>query len=213
MTASGTILSDVEKELTERVAAAADLAALEAARVEALGKKGRIPALLAMLGKMSPDERKSFGAAVNGVKERVAAVLEGRKAALEASALKAKLMSETADVTLPVRPGPIADGRIHPVSQVWDEISEIFGDMGFSVAEGPDIESEDFNFDKLNMPGWHPARQMMDTFYLKPAADGSRKVLRTHTLMVKGSPRGRKLRSLWFAGKKRLMVALASLGP
>jgi phenylalanyl-tRNA synthetase alpha chain len=184
MATIGSDLDAVERELTQRIAAAGDLAALETARVEALGKKGRIPALLATLGKMSPDERKSFGAAVNGVKERVAAALEARKGVLESAALETKLMGETADVTLPVRPGPIAEGRIHPVSQVWDEISEIFGDMGFAVAEGPDIETEDFNFDKLNMPGWHPARQMMDTFYLTPAADGSRKVLRTHTSPV-----------------------------
>jgi phenylalanyl-tRNA synthetase alpha chain len=103
---------------------------------------------------------------------------------LEDAALSARLVNESADVTLPVRLGPQAEGRIHPVRQVWDEVTEIFADMGFAVAEGPDIETDDLNFTKLNIPPEHPARQEHDTFYLSPRADGSRMVLRTHTSPV-----------------------------
>jgi phenylalanyl-tRNA synthetase alpha chain len=94
------------------------------------------------------------------------------------------MATEMADVTLPVRPGPLQDGRIHPISQVWDEVTEIFADMGFSVAEGPDIETDDLNFTKLNIPPEHPSRQEHDTFYFQPKADGSRLLLRTHTSPV-----------------------------
>src|SRR5205807_1314569 len=109
---------------------------------------------------------------------------EGRKAELERGALTARLAGEKADVTLPVRVGPLQDGRIHPVSQVFDEVVEIFADMGFAVAEGPDIETDDYNFTKLNIPPEHPARQEHDTFYLPERPDGSRLVLRTHTSPV-----------------------------
>ena len=182
-------LSALEAHLTTDIAAAADLAALDAVRVSALGKKGTISELLATLGKMAPDERKAFGAAVNAVKARVTETLETRKATLETAALSAKLATERADVTLPVRMGSMADGRIHPVSQVFDEIAEIFADMGFRIAEGPDIESDDLNFTKLNIPPEHPARQMHDTFYQKTpnTAHGSNAtpfVLRTHTSPV-----------------------------
>jgi phenylalanyl-tRNA synthetase alpha chain len=145
---------------------------------------------MATLGKMAPDERKAFGQAVNVLKTKVSDALDGRKASLERAALDARLAGERADVTLPVRPGPLAEGRIHPVSQVFDEIIEIFADMGFAVAEGPDIESDDLNFTKLNIPPEHPARQDHDTFYLKPkardaaGANSERMVLRTHTSPV-----------------------------
>ena len=177
-------LKGLEEDLRRAIVDAPNLAALDEVRVTALGKKGRISGLMRSLGAMAPDERKSFGQAVNGLKQRVGEALEVRKAGLTAAALAERLAFEQADITLPVRPGPIAGGRIHPVSQVWDELTEIFADMGFSVAEGPDIETDDNNFNKLNIPPKHPARQEMDTFYLKPKADGSRMVLRTHTSPV-----------------------------
>jgi phenylalanyl-tRNA synthetase alpha chain len=177
-------LASLESALLAEIAGAADLAAIERVRIAALGKKGRVPELMARLGSLPADRRKAFGQAVNTLKTRVGDALEGRKAELERKALTARLATETADVTLPVRPGPLQDGRIHPVSQVWDEVVEIFADMGFAVAEGPDIETDDLNFTKLNIPPEHPARQEMDTFYLHPKADGSRMVLRTHTSPV-----------------------------
>jgi phenylalanyl-tRNA synthetase alpha chain len=185
---SGTDLSTVEAELSADIARAADLAAIEAVRIAALGRKGRIPELMSRLGKMPAEERKSFGAAVNQIRDRVTAALETRKGALEAEALAQRLASERADVTLPVRPGPVAEGRIHPIAQVFDEIAEIFADMGFAIAEGPDIETDDLNFTKLNIPPEHPARQMHDTFYLKSpervAKGEAPMLLRTHTSPV-----------------------------
>ena len=177
-------LTTLESALLAEIAKAGDLGAIEAVRISALGKKGRIPELMQTLGALAPDQRKPFGAAVNMLKAKVAQALEARKAVLEQGALSARLASERADITLPVRPGPLAEGRIHPVSQVFDEIIEIFADMGFAVAEGPDIETDDLNFTKLNIPPEHPSRQDHDTFYLRPKADGSRMVLRTHTSPV-----------------------------
>ena len=179
----------LETALLHDISAAADLAAIEAVRVAALGRKGRIPELMATLGKMAPEERRSFGAAVNQLKSRVSDALEARKGVLEAAALDQRLATERADVTLPVRAGPAVGGRIHPVSQVFDEIAEIFADMGFSIAEGPDIETDDLNFTKLNIPPEHPARQMHDTFYLRTpsTAHGTAAppmLLRTHTSPV-----------------------------
>ncbi len=182
--AADTNLDTLEKTLAEEIANAADLSALDAVRVSAVGKKGRISALMSQLGKMQPDERKAFGQTVNALKERVTTALDLRKATLEDAALIAQLANETADVTLPVRLGPQAEGRIHPVSRVYDECVEIFADMGFSVAEGPDIETEDLNFSKLNIPDEHPARQEHDTFYFNGEQDGSRLLLRTHTSPV-----------------------------
>ena len=179
-----TDLATLEAETLAAIAAAGDEAALEAVRVGALGKKGAISALLATLGKMSPEERKTQGAAINALKDEVGEALSARRAVLKASALEAQLKRETLDVTLPVRPAGIEAGRIHPISQVLDEITAIFADMGFSVAEGPDIESDDFNFTKLNFPPGHPAREMHDTFFFAPGADGTRKLLRTHTSPV-----------------------------
>jgi phenylalanyl-tRNA synthetase alpha chain len=183
---SGLDLNALETRLLADIAAAADLVTIEAVRVAALGKKGSVSDLMSKLGSLPGDERKAFGAAVNGLKTKVGDALDARKSTLESAALSAKLAGERADVTLPVRLGPMADGRIHPVSQVWDEVCEIFADMGFAVAEGPDIETDDLNFDKLNIPAEHPARQMHDTFYLKtPAKDGAAPlVLRTHTSPV-----------------------------
>ncbi|HZT49386.1 MAG TPA: phenylalanine--tRNA ligase subunit alpha [Hyphomicrobiaceae bacterium] len=179
-----TQLSAIEGALIAEIGAAADLAAIERVRIAALGRKGRVPELMATLGSLPADQRKAFGQAVNGLKARISEALEARKAELERGELSARLAAEKADVTLPVRAGPLQEGRIHPVSQVFDEVVEIFGDMGFAVAEGPDIETDDYNFTKLNIPPEHPARQDHDTFYLHPKADGTRMLLRTHTSPV-----------------------------
>jgi phenylalanyl-tRNA synthetase alpha chain len=131
---------------------------------------------------MPPEERKANGPLFNTLRDRVAGAIAARKAALQAEALNARLASEHIDVTLPVRPEP--QGTIHPVSQVLDEVTAIFSDLGFAVAEGPDVEFDDYNFTKLNIPPDHPARQMHDTFYVAKQADGSQHVLRTHTSPV-----------------------------
>jgi phenylalanyl-tRNA synthetase alpha chain len=177
-------LATLESEILSAIAAASDEAALEAVRVGALGKKGSISALLATLGKMSPDERKTEGAAINAAKDKVNAALAARREVLKAAALDARLASETIDVTLPLRETPAEAGRIHPISQVMDELTAIFADMGFAIAEGPDIETDDYNFTKLNFPEGHPAREMHDTFFFNPKPDGSRLLLRTHTSPV-----------------------------
>ena len=177
-------LDALTKRLLASVAAAPDLGALEAIRVSALGKKGEISELMKQLGTMAPEARRSFGAAVNVVKDRVGAALETRKAELEAAALAGKLATDRVDVTLPVRPNPAAEGRIHPISRVWEELMVIFADMGFSVAEGPDIETDDYNFTRLNFPPGHPAREAHDTFFFAPKDDGERLLLRTHTSPV-----------------------------
>ncbi|SDO23007.1 phenylalanyl-tRNA synthetase, alpha subunit [Filomicrobium insigne] len=177
-------LEELQSELLSEIAAAKDLGALEQVRVSALGKSGRVSAVMKRLGSLPAEERKTFGAAVNAVKTRVSEALDSHKTILESAALEARLASERADITLPVRPGPVSEGRIHPVSHVMDELAEIFADMGFAIAEGPDIESDDYNFTKLNIPQEHPARQEHDTFYFHPDSNGERLVLRTHTSPV-----------------------------
>jgi phenylalanyl-tRNA synthetase alpha chain len=149
-------LDALEMEIAGKIASAADAAAVEDLRVFALGKKGVISERLKALGAMSPDERKTAGARINAVKDRVAAAIDARKSALEEAALDARLATEKVDVTLPVRPEQ--KGRIHPISQVTDEIIAIFAAMGFDVAEGPDIEDDFHNFTALNFPLDHPAR-------------------------------------------------------
>ena len=171
-------------EILAAVASASDEATLEAVRVGALGKKGSISALLATLGKMSPDERRTAGAAINALKDEVTEALAARRAILKAAALDARLKAESLDVTLPVRPSGVETGRIHPITQVFDEVTAIFADLGFAVAEGPDIESDDYNFTRLNFPPGHPAREMHDTFFFQPDETGERKLLRTHTSPV-----------------------------
>ena len=183
-TAQTASLEGIEGELLGAIAKADDLGALEDVRVAALGKKGRVSELMQTLGRMAPEERKSFGQAVNQLKDRVSEALEKKREALSRAALSARLAGERADVTLPVREGPLAEGRIHPVSQVADEITEIFADMDFSIAEGPDIETDFNNFTALNIPPEHPARQDHDTFYFAEGPDGTRPVLRTHTSPV-----------------------------
>lgn len=175
-------ISALKEDITARIDAASDLAALEDIRVAALGKKGSVSELMKGLGRMSPEERKEMGPALNSLKNDVADAITARKDVLEEAALDARLKSEKVDITLPVLDH--AAGSVHPISQVMDEIAEIFASLGFDVAEGPDIESDFHNFTALNIPPEHPARQDHDTFYLKPDANGDRKVLRTHTSPV-----------------------------
>jgi phenylalanyl-tRNA synthetase alpha chain len=177
-----TDIAELEGDLTRAIAGAADERALEELRVAALGKKGSVAELLKTLGTMSPEERKINGPLFNGLRDSVAAAIAARKRQLEDAALDARLQSERVDVTLPAP--EIPRGTIHPVSHVRDEIIAILADLDFRVAEGPDIETDDYNFTRLNIPPEHPARQMHDTFYMKPQADGSRTLLRTHTSPV-----------------------------
>jgi len=177
-------IAKLENDILANVAAAKDEAALEAVRIAALGKNGSVSALLKTLGTMSADERKAQGPAINGLKDRVTESIAQRKDELGGAALNARLNTETVDVTLPVRETPAETGRIHPISQVTDELTAIFADMGFAIAEGPDVETDDYNFTKLNFPEGHPAREMHDTFYFAPKPDGSRLLLRTHTSPV-----------------------------
>ncbi|MCJ7421151.1 phenylalanine--tRNA ligase subunit alpha [Sphingomicrobium astaxanthinifaciens] len=173
---------DLVSLYTAKVAAAPDLAALDAVRVEALGKQGAITQLLKTLGKMDPDTRKVEGPRIQAARQAVADAIEARKAALEHEALEARLASERLDLSLPVEETPL--GSVHPVSQVMDELSEIFADMGFAVAEGPEIEDDWHNFEALNIPEAHPARAMQDTFYVDTGEEGAPPVLRTHTSPV-----------------------------
>jgi phenylalanyl-tRNA synthetase alpha chain len=174
----------LETELLAAIAAASDEAGLEAVRVSALGRQGSVSALLKALGTMSPDERKQQGALINALKDRISGAIAGRRQELKELALAQRLNTETVDVTLPVREPPTESGRVHPITQVTDELTAIFADMGFAIAEGPDIETEDLNFTKLNFPEGHPALDMHDTFYLNAKADGSPLLLRTHTSPV-----------------------------
>jgi phenylalanyl-tRNA synthetase alpha chain len=162
------------------IAACASSGALEEQRVALLGKKGKITEALKTLGAADPETRKTLGAALNQLKNEITEAIEAKKSALAGAELNARLAHETLDVTLPVS---IPSGRIHPVTQVIEEITAIFADMGFSVAEGPDIEDDTHNFTALNIPESHPARQMHDTFYLQGNGDG-KTLLRTHTSPV-----------------------------
>ena len=174
--------SDTHTDLLARISAAPDLPALEAERVAALGKQGAITQLLKTLGGMSPEQRHAEGPRIHGLREAVTGAIAERKAALEAAELERRLATETLDMTLPVTTGP--QGSVHPVSQVMDELAEIFADLGFAVATGPEIETQWHNFTALNMPESHPARAMHDTFYLRAAEGEEAKVLRTHTSPV-----------------------------
>lgn len=159
-------MSDLHTQQTEAlaaIAAAADLAALDEQRVATLGKKGWVSAALKTLGQMSPEERAAAAPAIQAIRTEIAEAIEAKKAALEAAELAERLASETVDLTLPAPAAP--KGSIHPVSQVMDELAEIFADLGFAVATGPEIEDDWHNFTALNMDETHPARAMHDTFY------------------------------------------------
>ena len=172
----------LREELISEVTEAKTLNDLESVRVSALGKKGRITAMMKGLGAMDPEARKAAGQLLNTIKQQVAEAIDQRKADLEAAELAGKMASDTVDVSLPVRPEQ--KGSLHPISQTIEEIVAIFGPMGFDVAEGPDIEDDFHNFTALNFPPDHPAREMHDTFFLPPREDGTRHLLRTHTSPV-----------------------------
>lgn len=172
-------LPTIEAEARAAIAAAGDPAALDAARVALLGKSGRITTLLKTLGGMAPDARKTFGAEINALKTSLADAIEVRRVVLETEAMQARLAAERVDVTLPGRPERA--GTVHPISRTMEELTALFGAMGFGVKEGPDIEDDWFNFGALNIPSHHPARAMMDTFYLDADQAARPMVLRTHT--------------------------------
>ena len=175
-------LDNLTSEILADIEAASSLEMLEAVRIDALGKKGRVSLMMRELGGMDPEERKAAGQTLNTVKDRVAAAIETRQSALSRAALDERLAAEAIDVSLP--PRPESEARLHPLSRTIEEVVAIFAEMGFTVAEGPDIESDYYNFTALNIPEEHPARQEHDTFYLPPDAEGRRKVLRTHTSPV-----------------------------
>ena len=177
-------MKDLRGKYLTLIAGARDEAALEELRVQAVGKKGEISLAMRELGRMSPEERQHAGPLLNALKDEITSALAARKAALSDAALDERLRAEWLDVTLPARSRRM--GTIHPVSQVTEEVTAIFADMGFAVAEGPQIESDWFNFDALNIPGHHPARAEMDTFYTHRAEGDDRPphVLRTHTSPV-----------------------------
>jgi phenylalanyl-tRNA synthetase alpha chain len=175
-------LEQLKSDLLAQASGADDLAALESVRVHALGKQGNVTALLKTLGGMSAEERQSEGPRIHALREAVTNAIAERKAALESAALNARLATEKLDMTLPVATSP--QGSVHPVSQVMDELAEIFADLGFAVATGPEIEDDWHNFTALNIPESHPARAMHDTFYFPDERDGHRMLLRTHTSPV-----------------------------
>ncbi len=179
-----TDIATLQTELMAAIDSADTLDALEAVRISALGKQGSVSALLKTMGAMSPDERQTQGPIINGLRESVTAALAAKKAALETAELNRRLASEYVDMTLPASETP--RGTVHPVSQVMDELAEIFADMGFAVAEGREIEDDWHNFTALNIPETHPARAMHDTFYFpdEMAREGSKMLLRTHTSPV-----------------------------
>jgi phenylalanyl-tRNA synthetase alpha chain len=175
-------IDTLESEITGEIRAAPDLATLEGLRVALLGKKGRVTDLVKGVSALPIEERPQAGQAFNVLKRRIEEVLGERRAALAEVALEARLLAERIDVTLPARPLP--EGRIHPVSQVTEELTAIFADMGFAVAEGPDIENDFHNFTALNFPPEHPAREMHDTFFLEAEENGQPLLLRTHTSTI-----------------------------
>jgi phenylalanyl-tRNA synthetase alpha chain len=192
-----TEIANLKAGLIADIDAADTPGALEALRVGALGKSGVVTGLLKTLGAMSPEERLEKGPPIQDLRESVTAALADKKAALEQAALDARLASEKIDMTLPADAGALggSQGSVHPVSQVMDELAEIFADLGFSVATGPEIEDDWHNFTALNIPETHPARAMHDTFYFPDVNDaGQKMLLRTHTspvqirTMMNGTP-------------------------
>jgi phenylalanyl-tRNA synthetase alpha chain len=175
-------LSALEATAKSTIYAADSLRALDDVRVRYLGKNGEITSQLKTLGSLPPEQRKEAGAAINAIKQTVATAIDAKKTQLETAALDAKLAAETLDITLDAAPS--AQGSIHPITQVTEELIHIFSEFGFKVAEGPQIEDDFHNFTALNIPEHHPARQMHDTFYLQAAEGEEAPVLRTHTSPV-----------------------------
>ena len=178
-----TELATLQPQILAAIAAADTPDTLEAVRIDALGKQGSISGLLKTLGQMSPEERQQQGPVINGLREAVTNAIAAKKVELETAILNRRLATERLDMTLPAPEAP--RGSVHPVSQVMDELAEIFADMGFAVAEGPEIEDDWHNFTALNIPETHPARAMHDTFYFPNTdAEGRAMLLRTHTSPV-----------------------------
>jgi phenylalanyl-tRNA synthetase alpha chain len=177
-------MDDLKQKYLSQIANAGDESGLEDIRLAAVGKKGEVALKMRELGKMTPEERQVAGPKLNALKDEINSALAAKKAALGDAALDERLRSEWLDVTLPSRERPA--GTLHPVSQVTEELTAIFAEMGFSVAEGPRIDTDWYNFDALNIPGHHPARAEMDTFYMARAEGDERPphVLRTHTSPV-----------------------------
>ena len=173
---------DQKTKLVASIHSTSTLDELEDIRITALGKKGTITGLMKSLGSLDPDKRKEAGQLLNAIKEEVASAIDVRKVTMEDAALETQLHRDRVDVTLPVRPE--SNGSIHPITQTIDELTAIFCEMGFIVADGPHIESDYYNFSALNIPPEHPARQEQDTFYLPPDETGTPRVLRTHTSPV-----------------------------
>ena len=172
----------LKNEVLIKIKEANSLDDLENLRVQVLGKKGSITSLMKQLGSLEPDKRREAGQILNSLQKNIIESIDNKKSSLEETYLNEKLKNETLDITLPTRPENI--GRIHPLSKTMDEVISIFAQMGFTVAEGPDIESDFYNFTALNIPQEHPARQEHDTFYFNEGENGERKVLRTHTSPV-----------------------------
>lgn len=193
--------AELKADLTKKIEAANDLKSLEEVRISALGKKGAITDLMKSLGQMTPEERKTEGAALNVMKDEVADLISSRQMALKKVEMDQRLSTETVDITL--EPRPERTGKIHPITQTMDEMIAIFADMGFSIHDGPDIEDDFHNFTALNFPAHHPAREMHDTFYLPDVegkeGDEAKRLLRTHTstcqirAMMNGKPPLRKI--------------------
>lgn len=172
----------LKNEVLIKIKEANSLDDLENLRVQVLGKKGSITSLMKQLGSLEPDKRREAGQILNSLQKNIIETIDNKKSSLEETYLNEKLKNEALDITLPTRPENI--GRIHPLSKTMDEVISIFAQMGFTVAEGPDIESDFYNFTALNIPQEHPARQEHDTFYFNEDENGERKVLRTHTSPV-----------------------------
>ena len=177
-------MDDLKAKYLDQIANAADESVLEDIRLAAVGKKGEVALKMRELGKMTPEERQAAGPALNALKDEINSALSAKKSGLADAALDERLRNEWLDVTLPARERPM--GTIHPISQVQEEVIAIFAEMGFAVAEGPRIDTDWYNFDALNIPGHHPARAEMDTFYMHRAEGDDRPphVLRTHTSPV-----------------------------
>ena len=172
----------LKNEVLIKIKEANSLDDLENLRVQVLGKKGSITSLMKQLGSLEPNKRRDAGQILNSLQKNIIESIENKKSSLEETYLNEKLKNEALDITLPTRPENI--GRIHPLSKTMDEVISIFAQMGFTVAEGPDIASDFYNFTALNIPQEHPARQEHDTFYFNEDENGERKVLRTHTSPV-----------------------------
>jgi phenylalanyl-tRNA synthetase alpha chain len=192
------VISELHASAVKALDSATTLDAIEAVRVEALGRKGKLAEVSKSFGKLSPEERKSLGQLLNRVKAELESSIDAKKSALESLALDARLASEWVDLTAPA-PG-IRPGHLHPITLVQREIEDLFVSLGFAIMDGPEVEEEYYNFDALNIPPDHPARDMQDTFWLKDDGSGKKRLLRTHTSPV-------QIRALQKLGPPLKMIA------